>query len=67
MQQQGSTTETSATTCEKLKGDLQVVFNMLPKDMQQLMVSNPKRAALLKASAEPVKTPKHSAMRWISS
>ncbi|KAG6470577.1 hypothetical protein ZIOFF_071651 [Zingiber officinale] len=67
IQQQGSATENSATTCEKLKGDLRVVFNMLPKDMQQLMLSNPKRAALLKASIEPVKTPKHSAMRWISS
>ncbi|KAM7475381.1 hypothetical protein LguiB_022624 [Lonicera macranthoides] len=41
------TSEDNESTCEKLKGDLQVVFNVLPMDMQQLLLMNPQRAALL--------------------
>ncbi|KAM7471160.1 hypothetical protein LguiA_009343 [Lonicera macranthoides] len=41
------TSEDYESTCEKLKGDLQVVFNVLPMDMQQLLLMNPQRAALL--------------------
>ncbi|XP_059640577.1 uncharacterized protein LOC132282804 [Cornus florida] len=37
----------SAATCQKLKGDLQAVFNVLPKDIQQLLLMNPQRVALL--------------------
>ncbi|KAM7471156.1 hypothetical protein LguiA_009339 [Lonicera macranthoides] len=40
------TSEDYESTCEKLKGDLQVVFNVLPMDMQQLLLMNPQRAAL---------------------
>ncbi|KAL4584195.1 hypothetical protein LXL04_008787 [Taraxacum kok-saghyz] len=32
---------------KKLKGDLKAVFNVLPKDMQHLLLMNPQRAALL--------------------
>jgi hypothetical protein len=38
--------------CQKLKVDLQAAFNVLPKDMQQLLLSNPKRAVLLQGSQE---------------
>jgi hypothetical protein len=44
-------------TCQKLKKDLQAVFNVLPKDMQQLLLMNPERAALLQLSSEPTKLP----------
>ncbi|WOL12650.1 hypothetical protein Cni_G21417 [Canna indica] len=54
IQQPSSANEDSATVCEKLKADLQAVFNNLPKDMQQLMLSNPKKAALLQGSPEQV-------------
>lgn len=57
LQQSESASEDSAAASQKLQGDLQAVFNVLPKDMQQLMLSNPKRAALLQGSTEPVKIP----------
>ncbi|XP_024971118.1 protein DENND6A isoform X2 [Cynara cardunculus var. scolymus] len=37
----------SEATCHKLKGDLLSVFNVLPKDMQHLLLMNPDRATLL--------------------
>lgn len=39
----------SMAACQKLKGDLQAAFNVLPKDMQQLLLFNPKRASLIQA------------------
>jgi hypothetical protein len=36
---------------DKLKLHLQAVYNVLPKDTQELLVSNPKRASLLQYSA----------------
>lgn len=50
MQQSKSPNEDAAATCQKLKGDLQAVFNLLPKDMQQLLLMNPQREDLLRAS-----------------
>ncbi|XBI70681.1 hypothetical protein VPH35_065100 [Triticum aestivum] len=47
-------TAESIAACQKLKADLQAAFSVLPKDMQQLLVSNPKRAVLLQASQEKV-------------
>ncbi|XP_009592219.1 uncharacterized protein [Nicotiana tomentosiformis] len=50
---QSSTTEAgSDATCFKLRGDLQAVFNVLPKDVQQLMLMNPERAALVQGNLE---------------
>ncbi|CAL9092695.1 uncharacterized protein LOC103987229 [Musa acuminata AAA Group] len=57
IQQLGDASEDSAVVCQKLKGDLRVVFNVLPKDMQQLLLSNPKRSALLQGDPEPGKHP----------
>ncbi|XP_010910316.1 uncharacterized protein [Elaeis guineensis] len=57
--QSGGGSADSVVACQKLKGDLQVVFNVLPKDMQQLLLFNPKRAALLQGSPEPNKVPGH--------
>lgn len=37
----------SKAACLKLKVDLQAVFNVLPKDMQHLLLMNPDRATLL--------------------
>ncbi|XP_040367068.1 protein DENND6A isoform X2 [Rosa chinensis] len=48
----GTDSTDSAATCQKLKRDLQAVFNVLPKDVQQLLLLNPERAALLKGSSE---------------
>ncbi|XP_047327476.1 protein DENND6A [Impatiens glandulifera] len=38
-------------TCEKFKSDLLAVFNVIPEDVQQLLVLNPQRAALLNVEA----------------
>lgn len=60
-QQSGSGNADATAACQKLKGDLQAVFNVLPKDMQQLLLFNPKRAALLqgKISLADTKLPGH--------
>ncbi|CAA7401525.1 unnamed protein product [Spirodela intermedia] len=47
MQQSGRGGVDSAQACQKLKGDLEAVFNVLPKDTQQLLLSHPQRASLL--------------------
>jgi hypothetical protein len=45
--QSGEGSEDYVVSCKKLKGDLTVVFDVLPKDMQQLLLMNPQRASLL--------------------
>ncbi|KAK9278537.1 hypothetical protein L1049_028106 [Liquidambar formosana] len=57
LQQSGSGSADSAATCQKLKGDLHAVFNVLPKDMQQLLLLNPQRAARLQGSLEQIQLP----------
>lgn len=47
LQQSGKGGQDSIAICQKLKGDLQALFNVLPKDMQQLLLMNPERAALV--------------------
>lgn len=47
LQQSGLVAVDSEPTCCKLRGDLQAIFNELPKDMQELLVVNPQTAALL--------------------
>ncbi|CAH2067159.1 unnamed protein product [Thlaspi arvense] len=42
----------SEATFEKLKKDLQAVFSVLPRDMQELLLSNPQRASLLQDPSE---------------
>ncbi|KAL6497177.1 hypothetical protein OROGR_029106 [Orobanche gracilis] len=46
----GRANEDTAAVCRKLKNDLQTVFNVLPKDMQQLLIMNTERASLLQKS-----------------
>lgn len=58
-QQSGSGSADSAIACQKLKRDLQVVFNVLSKEMQQLLLFNPNRATLIQGSPEPNKVPGH--------
>ncbi|XVF12336.1 hypothetical protein REPUB_Repub08aG0107600 [Reevesia pubescens] len=53
LQQCGRAVADSAAMCHKMKGDLQALFNVLPKDMQQLLLLNPQRAALLQGSSSP--------------
>ena len=50
LQESGSASAESVLTCQNLKGDLQAVFNVLPKDMHQLLLLNPKGAALLQGT-----------------
>lgn len=57
LQQSGKASGDSTATYQKLKGDLQALFNVLPKDMQQLLLLNPERAALLQGSPEHTKLP----------
>ncbi|KAL3830411.1 hypothetical protein ACJIZ3_019213 [Penstemon smallii] len=56
--QYGGANEDTETVCEKLKKDLRVVFNVLPKDMQQLLIMNPERANLLKENREFIELPR---------
>lgn len=55
LQQSGRAAADSAEICQKLKGDLLAVFNVLPKDVQQLLLFNPERAALLQRTPELTK------------
>lgn len=55
LQQSGCAATDSAEICQKLKGDLLAVFNVLPKDVQQLLLFNPERAALLQRTPELTK------------
>ncbi|KAJ8773096.1 hypothetical protein K2173_028273 [Erythroxylum novogranatense] len=57
LQHLGTATADSATICQKLKRDLQAVFSVLPKDMQQLLIMNPERATLLQGNAESIRLP----------
>jgi len=57
LQQSGKSGIDSVATSQKLKGDLRAIFNVLSKDMQQLMLSNPERASLLQPSPESPKLP----------
>ncbi|XP_024438368.1 uncharacterized protein LOC7487092 isoform X2 [Populus trichocarpa] len=59
MEKSGKAGVDFAETCQKLKKDLQAVFDVLPKDMQQLLLMNPERAALLQVSWEPTKLTGH--------
>lgn len=52
LQNPGKGSADSIGACQKLKVDLQAAFNVLPKDLQQLLLSNPKRAVLLQGSQE---------------
>ncbi|PSR89154.1 Protein DENND6B like [Actinidia chinensis var. chinensis] len=45
--QSGKAKSESAAACQKLKGDLKAVFNVLPEDTKQSLLLNPQRAALL--------------------
>ncbi|CAN1241707.1 Protein DENND6A [Linum perenne] len=53
MEQFGEASVDCASICEKLRKDLQMVFNVLPKDMQQLLLMNPEKAALLGETRHP--------------
>ncbi|XP_052174896.1 uncharacterized protein LOC127789878 [Diospyros lotus] len=50
--QSGKANADSVAACQKLKGDLKAVFDVLPKDMQQSLLLNPQRAALLQGIHE---------------
>ena len=57
LQQSGKASADSTAVYQKLKGDLQAVFHVLPKDVQQLLLLNPEKAALLQGSKENTKLP----------
>jgi hypothetical protein len=54
VQNSGTGTAESIAACQKLKTNLQAAFSVLPQDMQQLLLSNPKRSVLLQVSQEKV-------------
>lgn len=60
----GKVSEDSAAVCQKLKGDLQAVFNVLPTDMQQLLLLNPERASLVQDDLELSKIPESKSSWW---
>ncbi|XP_020575250.1 protein DENND6B [Phalaenopsis equestris] len=61
--QSGSTSIDSSAACSKLKANLRAVFKLLPKDLQELLLANPKRAGLLHNSSESPKLPGHPSIR----
>ncbi|KAG0471413.1 hypothetical protein HPP92_015959, partial [Vanilla planifolia] len=61
--QSASSSGGSAATCRKMKADLQTVFHVLPKDMQQLLLANPKRASLLYSNPDSPKLPGHPSLQ----
>lgn len=63
LQRSGRSGADSVVACQKLKGDLQAVFKMLPKDMQQLLLFNPQTAALLQGSLQLTKLPGHPSIQ----
>lgn len=63
LKQYGRENEDTQAVCMKLKQDLQAVFNVLPKDMQQLLIMNPERASLLQESHECSDLPEHTSPR----
>ncbi|GAB4853601.1 hypothetical protein Ancab_017792 [Ancistrocladus abbreviatus] len=63
LQQSGTGRPDSAAVSLKLKGDLQTVFNVLPKDMQELLLMNPLRAAYLRRTYEATKLPGHASIQ----
>ncbi|KMS97444.1 hypothetical protein BVRB_5g126800 [Beta vulgaris subsp. vulgaris] len=50
LQNSGASEQDSMKSCKKLQGDLLAVFNVLPEDMQQLLLMNPERAALVQGA-----------------
>lgn len=55
----------------KLRADLRILYDALPRDMQQLLLFTPQRAALLQGGREPAKLPgrvslsrENSAANW---
>ena len=54
VQNSGAGTAESIAACQKMKTNLQAAFSVLPKDMQLLLLSNPKRSVLLQVSQEKV-------------
>ncbi|XP_039114403.1 protein DENND6A [Dioscorea cayenensis subsp. rotundata] len=66
LHQSGNGGVDSAKACQKLKGDLQAVFNVLPKDTQQLLLVNPKRASLFQSNPELRKHPGHPSESTLS-
>lgn len=57
--QYGKANEDAEDVCMKLKKDLQIVFKVLPKDLQQLLIMNPSRASLLRESLDCSDLPGH--------
>lgn len=55
LQQSGKAIADTTVAFQKLKSDLKAVFNVLPKDVQQLLLLNPEKAALLQPSPEQSK------------
>ncbi|KAL2621427.1 hypothetical protein R1flu_001632 [Riccia fluitans] len=53
--------------CQKLRSDLRAIFNVLPKDMQQMLLFNPQRASLLQGGRELTKLPGRASFSFRSS
>lgn len=63
--QTASSSADSSATCRKLKADLSAVFKVLPSDMQELLLANPKRAGLLHSIPESPKLPGHPSLQGL--
>ncbi|GAQ91911.1 hypothetical protein KFL_008800030 [Klebsormidium nitens] len=48
---------TAPPAAAKLRADLRILYDALPRDMQQLLLFTPQRAALLQGGREPAKLP----------
>lgn len=57
MLQRAGLTNTETQTVRKLRSDLRKIFNLLPQDVQQMLLTSPNRAGLLQGGREVPKGP----------
>lgn len=76
MLQRAGLGDTETQTVKKLRSDLRTIFNSLPKDVQQMLLTNPQRAGHLQQGAPatretppkapPAKSPSRFGLFWPS-
>jgi len=63
MLQRAGLSNTETQTVTKLRSDMRTIFNLLPNDVQQMLLTNPQRAGLLKGVQEVSKVPAKSPLK----
>jgi len=70
MLQRAGLANTETEVIKKLRSDLRTIFNLLPSDVQQMLLTNPQRAGHLQATVAreipkvPAKSPSRFGLFW---